>query len=153
LIKYILILFVSFSFAQIPEDKKLHFAAGNMIGAGGYAWSYHQHYDKKRATINGVCWAFAGGVMKEIYDGTSGNGYVELNDVWATTIGGLVSVYVINLFNKKKRLNYRQLDKKLGGYYYEKNYKEISYNNYTAFYELDIYTSYNTREVSKAKKK
>ena len=149
MIKYILILFVSFSFAQIPEDKKLHFAAGNVIGAGGYAWSYYQHYDKKRAAINGVCWAFAGGVMKEIYDGTSGNGYVELNDVWATTIGGLVSVYVINLLNKKKQPNYRQLDKILGGYKYEK----ISYDSYNAFYELDIYTSYNTREVSKAKKK
>ena len=47
----------------------------------------------------------------------------------------------------------RKLDKKLGGYYYEKNYKKITYTDYNAFYELDIYTSYNTRQVKKSKKR
>ena len=59
---------------------------------------------------------------------------------------------MLHLFLKDKKKNYRILDKKIGGYYYEKNYKEINYTNYNAYYELEFYTSYNTRQVSKAKK-
>ena len=83
-------LLASVCFSQIQEDKKLHFAAGNVIGAAGYVYSYNKHYDKKRAFINGVCSAFGAGVLKEIYDGEN-DGYVEHNDILATTIGGIRS--------------------------------------------------------------
>ena len=141
-----------FSFSQIQQDKKLHFAAGNVIGAGGFIYSYNKHYDKKRALINGICTAFGAGVLKEIYDGEN-DGYVEHEDILATTIGGITATTLLYLLKKDKKSNYRRLDKKIGGYYYEKNYKEINYTNYTTFYELDFYTSYNTREVSQSKKK
>ena len=88
--------------AQIPEDKKLHFAAGNIAGAAGYVWSYNKHQDKKRAIITGVCTAFAAGVMKEMYDATFG-GYVEHGDVLATTLGGITITATIPLFGNKKR--------------------------------------------------
>ena len=54
---------VAFANAQIPEDKKLHFAAGNIAGAVGYTWSYKKHQDKKRAIVAGICTAFAAGVI------------------------------------------------------------------------------------------
>tara|TARA_R100001230_G_scaffold25021_1_gene18526 strand:- start:936 stop:1328 length:393 start_codon:yes stop_codon:yes gene_type:complete len=88
--------------AQIQEDKKLHFAAGNIAGAAGYVWSYNKHQDKKRAIITGVCTAFAAGVMKEMYDATFG-GYVEHGDVLATTLGGITITATIPLFGNKKR--------------------------------------------------
>ena len=131
---------------------KLHFAAGSVIGAAGYVYSYNKHYNKKRAFINGVCTAFAAGVVKEIYDGEN-DGYVEHEDILATTLGGITITAILHLLNKNKKSNYRILDKKLGGYYYEKNYKEITYTDYNAFYELDIYTSYNTRQVKESKKR
>ena len=93
---------VGFANAQIPEDKKLHFAAGNIAGAAGYVWSYSKHQDKKRAIITGVCTAFAAGVMKEMYDATFG-GYVEHGDVLATTLGGITITTTIPLFGNKKR--------------------------------------------------
>ena len=142
----------AFTFAQIQEDKKLHYGAGSVIGVAGYVYSYNKHQDKKRAMINGVCLSFAAGVMKEVYDGEIANGYVELNDVLATTLGGVTFVYIANLLNKKKNKSYKRLDKKLGGYYYEKNYEKINYTNYSAFYNLDLYTSYNTRQTKKSKK-
>tara|TARA_R100000995_G_C3417354_1_gene92256 strand:- start:103 stop:591 length:489 start_codon:yes stop_codon:yes gene_type:complete len=143
----------TFTFGQIQKDKKLHYAAGSVIGVAGYVYSYDKHQDKKRAMINGVCLSFAAGVMKEIYDGEVASGYVELNDVLATTLGGITFVYIANLLNKKQNKTYRKLDKIKGGYYYEKNYKKINYTNYTTFYELDFYTSYNTRQIKKSKKK
>ena len=113
------VLFVLFAFvsnAQIPEDKKLHFAAGNIAGAAGYFYSYNKHKDKKRAMIAGVCTAFAAGVMKEMFDASTG-GYVEHGDVLVTTLGGITISATIPLFNKKKK--YRRLDKVKGGYKYD----------------------------------
>ena len=150
--KYILMLFVGLSYGQIAEDKKLHFAAGNVIGAGGFMYSYNKHYNKKRALVNGICIAFGAGVLKEIYDGEN-DGYVEHDDILATTLGGITTVVLLYIFKKEKKTNYKRLDKILGGYYYEKKYKETTYDNYNAFYELDFYTSYNTRQVSKSKKR
>jgi|TARA_R100001163_G_C5053148_1_gene189724 uncharacterized protein YfiM (DUF2279 family) len=106
---------VAFANAQIPEDKKLHFAAGNIAGAVGYTWSYKKHQDKKRAIVAGICTAFAAGVMKEMFDASTG-GYVEHGDVLATTLGGITISTTIPLFSKKKK--YRRLDKWKGGYKY-----------------------------------
>ena len=99
------------------KDKHLHFAAGNIVGAIGYTWSYQKHKDKKRAQITGICTAFAVGVLKEWWDANQG-GYVEHADVAATTLGGLTMTFTIPLFQRKKKIRYRQLDKVNGGYKY-----------------------------------
>lgn len=98
------------------EDKQLHFAAGSVIGATGYILSYNKHQDKKRAMITGICAAFAAGVAKEWLDANQG-GYVEHEDVLATTLGGITFSLTIPLF-QRKRIRYRQLDKINGGYKY-----------------------------------
>ena len=107
---------VGFANAQIPENKKLHFAAGNIAGAAGYFYSYNKHQNKKRAMVAGICTAFAAGVMKEMFDASQG-GYVEHGDILATTLGGVTVSVTIPLFTKKKK--YRRLDKVKGGYKYD----------------------------------
>jgi uncharacterized protein YfiM (DUF2279 family) len=101
----ILLLIPSFLFPQFYEenDKQLHFAAGSIIGASGYAWSYQKHQDKKRAMVTGICLAFAAGVVKEMYDGQIKGGYVELDDIAATTLGGITWSLTIPLFQPTKR--------------------------------------------------
>ena len=101
----IILLFPSFLFSQFYEenDKQLHFAAGSIIGASGYAWSYQKHQDKKRAMVTGICLAFAAGVVKEMYDGQIKGGYVELDDIAATTLGGITWSLTIPLFQPTKR--------------------------------------------------
>ena len=88
---------------QIPEDKKLHFAAGSIIGAAGYVWSYQKHEDRTRAMITGICLAFAAGVTKEMYDGQIKGGYVELGDIAATTLGGITWSVTIPLFQGERK--------------------------------------------------
>ena len=102
---FILLLIPNFLFSQFYEenDKQLHFAAGSVVGAAGYIWSYNQHQDKKRAMITGVCLAFAAGVMKEMYDGQIKGGYVELEDIAATTLGGITWSLTIPLFQPTRR--------------------------------------------------
>ena len=107
---FILLLFFTLplnsqSFVEQP-DKQLHFAAGNIAGAAGYIWSYEKHGDKKRAMITGICTAFAAGVLKEMYDASTG-GYVEHADVLATTLGGITMNLTIPLFGQKKRFKQR----------------------------------------------
>ncbi len=99
------------------KDKHLHFTAGNIAGAVGYTWSFKKHQNKKRAQITGICTAFAAGVLKEWYDASQG-GYVEHEDVLATTLGGLTMTFTIPLFQRKQRVRYRQLDTINGGYKY-----------------------------------
>ena len=101
----ILLLIPSFLFPQFYEenDKQLHFAAGSIIGASGYVWSYQKHQDKKRAMVTGICLAFAAGVVKEMYDGQIKGGYVDLDDIAATTLGGITWALTIPLFQPTKR--------------------------------------------------
>lgn len=107
---------VSQSFVQ-QEDKQLHFAAGNIAGLTGYVLSYQKHQDKNRAIVTGICTAFAAGVVKEMYDSNQG-GYVELGDVAATTLGGITIGLTIPLFQRRRAIRYRELDKINGGYKY-----------------------------------
>ncbi len=87
----------------LEEDKQLHFAAGNITGAAGYFWSYNKHQDKKRAMITGICTAFAAGVIKEMYDGQIKGGYVDLEDIAATTLGGITINVSIPLFIPQRK--------------------------------------------------
>ena len=102
---FILLLIPNLLFSQFYEeyDKQLHFGAGSIIGASGYVWSYQKHHDKKRAMITGICLAFAAGVVKEMYDGQIKGGYVELEDIAATTLGGITWSFTIPLFQPTKR--------------------------------------------------
>lgn len=116
----VFLLFTSYTLSsQIykEQDKQLHFAAGNIAGATGYIWSYQKHQDKKRAIITGVCTAFASGVLKEMYDASQG-GYVEHDDILATTLGGITISLTVPLFQRRKLKHYRQLDTIQGGYLY-----------------------------------
>jgi len=101
----IILLIPSFLFSQFYEenDKQLHFAAGSIIGTSGYVWSYQKHQDKKKAMLTGICLAFAAGVVKEMYDGQIKGGYVELEDIAATTLGGITWSLTIPLFQPTKR--------------------------------------------------
>jgi|TARA_R100000030_G_scaffold93654_1_gene79958 uncharacterized protein YfiM (DUF2279 family) len=111
--------FHDFSFDEFiqQDDKKLHFLAGNITGATGYIISYKKYNNKKRALITGICTAFTAGVAKELYDSAIVGGKIDPEDILATTLGGITINLTIPLFQKKKT-RYRQLDKKIGGYYY-----------------------------------
>jgi uncharacterized protein YfiM (DUF2279 family) len=89
------------------KDKQLHFTAGNIAGATGYFWSYHKHHDKKRAMITGVATAFAAGIVKEFYDASQG-GYVDFEDIAATTLGGLTINVTLPIFTGKKVFKQRK---------------------------------------------
>lgn len=85
------------------EDKQLHFMAGNVSGALGYMKSYDKHGDVKRAMITGVCLAFASGIMKEMYDASQG-GYIDPEDILATTLGGITINLTLPIFTETKKL-------------------------------------------------
>ena len=82
--------------------------------------------------------AFAVGLGKEIYDEISYGGFDDF-DLFATTLGGIV-IYLVNK-PKKNKLNNKIL------------YAKTDYTFYDTYYELDLYTSYNTRQIKESKKK
>ena len=107
LILLLLIPTLSFSQLYTEKDKQLHFFAGNISGGLGYHLSYEKHQDKQRALITGIATAFASGVLKEMFDASRG-GYVDLDDVLATTLGGITITTTIPLFQNKKRFKQRK---------------------------------------------
>jgi hypothetical protein len=113
---------LNFSNAQtFEEDKYVHFGAGVVMGFFGYDYTWQRTYDKKKSVISGVSTAFASGVTKELIDARILKAKIDKEDLIATTLGGLVSAFILDLRNKK--INYRQLDKKRGGYYYPEYYE------------------------------
>ena len=99
------VLFVLFAFvsnAQIPEDKKLHFAAGTIAGSAGYTYVWQKTKDKKKAMLAGIGTALLAGTVKELLDSTQNNNYFDTKDLAATALGGITISVTINLFNKKK---------------------------------------------------
>ena len=120
----------TFTFAQIEKDKQLHFAAGIATG-----YVSEKLFDTPESPIIS---AFAVGLGKEIYDEISYGGFDDF-DLFATTLGGIV-IYLTNK-QKKNKINNKIL--------YAKTY----YTFYDTYYELDLYTSYNTRQAKESKKK
>tara|TARA_B100001173_G_C15975335_1_gene541940 strand:- start:246 stop:623 length:378 start_codon:yes stop_codon:yes gene_type:complete len=118
LILIIVLLIPFFSHTQFykEKDKQLHFAAGNIAGAAGYIWSYNNYQDKKRAMITGICTAFAAGVTKELYDSSIKGNYLDLQDLAATTLGGITITATIPLFqpDRYKRKRKRRKPKSRG---------------------------------------
>ena len=119
----------TFTFAQIQKDKQLHFAAGVISGYVG-----EKVFDTPESPIIS---AFAVGLGKEIYDEISYGGFDDF-DLFATTLGGVV-IYLVNK-PKKKKLTNKIL------------YAKTDYTFYDTYYELDLYTSYNTRQTKESKK-
>ena len=60
--------------------------------------------------IAGICTAFAAGVVKELYDSSIKGNYLDLEDLAATTLGGITITATIPLFqpNKFKRKKRRK---------------------------------------------
>jgi putative lipoprotein len=86
-------LLTSLCFAQIPEDKILHFAAGTISGYTGY-----NTFDN----IGGaVATSFVVGLGKETYDEIRYGGF-DSKDLLATTLGGVAISVTIKLLNKPK---------------------------------------------------
>ena len=119
----------TFTFAQIEKDKQLHFAAGLISGYVG-----EKVFDTPESPIIS---AFAVGLGKEIYDEITYGGFDDF-DLFATTLGGIV-IYLVNK-PKKNKLTNKIL------------YAKTDYTFYDTYYELDLYTSYNTRQIKKSKK-
>ncbi len=93
----------------ISKDKPLHFGAGFVIGSvGGYA-SHHVFDGNPYWTWAGaVGGSLAAGVVKEAMD-KADYGEWDDNDVLFTTLGGIASGFVLDMFLKKsrKRRKYR----------------------------------------------
>jgi len=119
----------TFAFAQIEKDKQLHFAAGVISGYVG-----EKVFDTPESPIIS---AFAVGLGKEIYDEINYGGFDDF-DLFATTLGGIV-IYLVNK-PKKNKLTNKIL------------YAKTDYTFYDTYYELDLYTSYNTRQTKESKK-
>lgn len=119
----ILILMIMDANAQIKKDHELHYLGGFIIGGTAYTYAYSKTGDKKLAFWSGLCSSFMAGVSKELIDAKYFDGYVDHDDILATTLGGLTISLTIPLFEKKK--HYKKLDLNLGGY--EKNNNNAVY--------------------------
>lgn len=89
--------------AQIPQDKKLHFAAGALASSAGYTYTWQKTKDKKKAILAGIGTAILAGTIKELVDSSQPNNSFDTKDLAATALGGITVSVTINLFNKKKR--------------------------------------------------
>ena len=93
---------VGFANAQIPKDKKLHFAAGALASTTGYTYVWQKTKDKKKAMLAGIGTAILAGTIKELVDSSQPNNSFDTKDLAATALGGITVSVTINLFNKKK---------------------------------------------------
>ena len=90
------------TFGQIPEDKILHFVAGNVSGTTGYLIGDYYNY---KPQTTGIALSVVAGFAKESYDYTRGGEFDE-KDLFATALGGVFITYTIKLFNKNKNEKY-----------------------------------------------
>ena len=100
---YLTVLSAAVANAQIPEDKKLHFAAGALASTTGYTYVWQKTKDKKKAMLAGIGTAILAGTVKELVDSSQPNNSFDTKDLAATALGGITVSVTINLFNKKKR--------------------------------------------------
>ena len=103
--------------AQVDQDKKLHFLAGGLASSYGYTYTYDKTKNKTKATFAGIGLAMLAGAIKETIDSRQHNNKFDLEDLAATTLGGITIGVTINLFNndrKSKKIRKRRLDLGLG---------------------------------------
>jgi uncharacterized protein YfiM (DUF2279 family) len=108
---------VSVANAQIPQDKQLHFAAGAVAGTFGYNYTYEKTNDKLKSTIAGIGLAILAGTIKETIDSQQYGNKFDIEDLAATTLGGITISVTINLIKndrKNKKIRKRRLGLSLG---------------------------------------
>lgn len=100
----ILILVTSKATAQ-PVDKVKHFAAGAIIAAGTSMIVYDLTKSRKKARLYSIVASVLAGIAKEGLDQHRYGGW-DNNDLAATALGGLSTVYVsltIEVFKPRRR--------------------------------------------------
>ena len=119
--KIICVLFALFVFvnsnAQIEQDKQLHFLAGGLASSYGYTYVFDKTQDKTKATFAGIGLAILAGTIKETIDSRQYNNKFDMEDLAATTLGGITISVTINLIKndrKSKKIRKRRLDLGLG---------------------------------------
>lgn len=103
--------------AQIEQDKKLHFLAGGLASSYGYTYVYEKTQDRTKATFAGIGTAILAGVLKETIDSRQHGNSFDIQDLAATTLGGITISVTINLIKndrKNKKVRKRRLDLGLG---------------------------------------
>jgi len=108
---------VSVANAQIEQDKQLHFLAGGLASSYGYTYIYGKTQDKKKATLAGIGLAILAGTIKETIDSRQHNNKFDVEDLAATTLGGITVSVTINLIKndrKNKKIRKKRLDLGLG---------------------------------------
>jgi hypothetical protein len=96
----------------ISKDKPLHFSAGFVIGGVSGYTSHHLFDGNPYWTWAGaVGSSFAAGVVKESMD-KADYGIWDDNDILFTTLGGIASGFILDLFLKKskKRKRFKPCD-------------------------------------------
>ena len=108
---------VSVANAQIEQDKQLHFAAGVAASSFGYNYVFEKTQDKTKATLAGVGLAILAGTIKETIDSQQYGNKFDIEDLAATTLGGITISVTINLIKndrKNKKIRKRRLGLSLG---------------------------------------
>jgi len=72
--------------AQVPQDKKLHFAAGALASSAGYTYTWQKTKDKKKAMLAGIGTALLAGTAKELLDATESRNKFDTKDLAATYV-------------------------------------------------------------------
>ena len=103
--------------AQIEQDKQLHFLAGGLASSYGYTYVFDKTKNKTKATFAGIGLAIIAGAIKETVDSRQYNNKFDIEDLAATTLGGITVSVTINLIKndrKSKKIRKRRLDLGLG---------------------------------------
>lgn len=110
---------------KLNPEHRLHFLVGAIASAMAYDFTYRKTDNKNKAFWNGVTASIGVGIVKETIDAAARDSELSKNDLFSAVLGGVTAGITINILNKPKT-NYRKLDKKQGGYYYEKKHKQIN---------------------------
>jgi uncharacterized protein YfiM (DUF2279 family) len=108
---------VSVASAQIAQDKQMHFGAGGLVSGFGYTYVFEKTQDKTKATLAGIGLAILAGTIKETIDSQQRNDKFDMEDLAATTLGGITISVTINLIKNdrnNKKIRKRRLGLSLG---------------------------------------
>ncbi len=104
------------SFAQIQEDKVLHFVGGNLYGlVGAGVASELSKGDRAWTFVGAVGGSLLVGIAKESIDENQYGGW-DNADLLATVLGGITVGATIDIFKQRKKRKREQLFKDAVGY-------------------------------------
>jgi uncharacterized protein YfiM (DUF2279 family) len=88
----------------ISDDDKLHLGAGALISGATYTYVYTKTKNKKKAFWMSLGMSTLAGLTKEVYDSTKKGNKFDTGELIATTTGGLIASFTLDIFvGKKKR--------------------------------------------------